>query len=213
MKKVILSSLIIFVLISLLSTVSNAAEAGNFYFSAINNTTSEPVSELGVSVYQLGILTENGNFVLAPKFEKCGLNINDLTQANIDAFKKYATEYAEPVFIKSTDSNGKFTLTNVELGVYLFVQNSKTEDYTMQTMLVTLPEVSGGTDLSYELTVKPKIVTVDKTETMAPPTVIATTLPYTGILNWPVPVLVILGIAVFCIGWLKFYTTSKKKVI
>ena len=72
MKKVILSSLIIFVLISLLSTVSNAAEAGNFYFSAINNTTSEPVSELGVSVYQVGIFTENGNFVLAQNLKNVG---------------------------------------------------------------------------------------------------------------------------------------------
>ena len=80
----------------------------------------------------------------------------------------------------------------------------------MQTMLVTNPEPTEN-ELLYDVTVKPKIVTVVK-ETPVQGIVTDTTLPYTGVLNWPVPVLVIIGIVIFCIGWLKFYTESKKKV-
>jgi sortase A len=31
------------------------------------------------------------------------------------------------------------------------------------------------------------------------------------VLNWPIPVLVIIAIIIFCIGWLKAFTNSKKK--
>lgn len=211
-SKSILSILIIFVLIVLLQVNSNAVEVGKFYFNAINNTNSEPVPELTVSVYQIGVQIENDEFVLSPNFEKCGLSINDLTEKNIEAFKSYAIQNAEPTFTKTTDSNGRFSLTDVTLGVYLFVQDSKTEDYTMQTMLVTIPELTEENGLVYELTVKPKIVAVEKTAEVVVPPVTDTTLPYTGVLNWPVPVLVIIGIIIFCIGWLSFYTNSKKKV-
>ena len=212
MSKKILSIICVVILIVLLQINVYALETGNFYFNAINNTNSEPVSELKVAVYKIAEQLENGEFVFSAGFESCDLNINDLTESNIEAFKSYAIQNAELAFEKTTDSNGKFSLENVSLGVYLFVQNSKTEDYKMQTMLVTIPELTEEKGLEYSLTVKPKIVTIEKEIVSNPPIVTDTTLPYTGVLNWPVPVLVILGIIVFCIGWLKFYTSSKKKV-
>ena len=80
----------------------------------------------------------------------------------------------------------------------------------MQTMLVTNPDPAEN-KLNYDVIVKPKISVVVKDAPVSG-MVTDTTLPYTGVLNWPVPVLVIIGIIVFCIGWLKFYTDSKKKI-
>ena len=205
--KVIIISLVILLLVALLQANSNAAETGKFNFIAINNTNSEPISELSVAIYQVGTQTEEGSFALSEGFEGCTL---ELTQANIEKLKAYAKENAEPAYIKTTDAEGKFSLTEINTGVYLFVQNSKTEDYTMQTMLVTNPDPAEN-KLNYDVIVKPKISAVVK-DAPASGMVTDTTLPYTGVLNWPVPVLVIIGVIIFCIGWLKFYTDSKKKV-
>ena len=206
-SKVIIISLVILLLVALLQVNSNAAETGEFNFIAINNTNSEPISELSVAIYQVGTQTEEGSFALSEGFESCTL---ELTQENIEKLKAYAKENAEPAYIKTTDAEGKFSLTEINTGVYLFVQNSKTEDYTMQTMLVTNPDPAEN-KLNYDVIVKPKISAVVK-DAPASGMVTDTTLPYTGVLNWPVPVLVIIGIIIFCIGWLKFYTDSKKKV-
>lgn len=210
-SKAILSSFIILLLVVLLQVNSNAATTGKFYFNAINNSNSQAISDLGVAVYQVGIQTEEGNFMLSEGFEGYTL---DLTEDNIESLKTYAKENAQPTYVKTTDSNGNFTLTDVKVGVYLFVQESKTEEYTMQTMLVKIPETkTSGTELIYDVTVKPKIVSIESIpNVVTPQPVTDSTLPYTGVLNWPVPVLVILGIAIFCVGWLKFYTDSKKKV-
>ena len=64
-SKVIIISLAILLLVTLLQVNSNAAETGKFNFIAINNTNSEPISELSVIVYQVGTQTEEGEFVLS----------------------------------------------------------------------------------------------------------------------------------------------------
>ena len=53
---------------------------------------------------------------------------------------------------------------------------------------------------------------IDRNETQITRVARDEQLPYTGVLNWPIPVLVIVGIIIFCIAWLKVYSTSKKKV-
>ena len=135
---------------------------------------------------------------------------------NLVLEKEYAKANANPVSIKTTDSNGKFSLNNLDLGVYLFVQENKENEITMQTMLISIPELNKENGLKYNVTVKPKILNkeiVDKNENQKNSTLVQDDkLPYTGVLNWPIPVLVVVGIVIFCIAWLKVYGTSKKKV-
>lgn len=214
-KKIILSSLIFIMLIaSLIGTVS-ATDLGTIQFVAINNTDSNAVENLEVSVYQVSKQDAQGNFEFASGFEDCTLDVDNLSESNLENLKTYAKTNAEPLFTKTTDTNGKFTLTNLDLGTYLFVQENKTDDITMQTMLITVPELTVEDGLKYEVTAKPKILNkeiVDKNESSKTELVKDEQLPYTGVLNWPIPVLVIAGIAIFCIAWLKVYSTSKKKV-
>ena len=214
-KKIILSSLIFIMLIaSLIGTVS-ATDLGTIQFVAINNTDSKAVENLEVSVYQVSKQDAQGNFEFAFGFEDCTLDVDNLSESNLENLKTYAKTNAEPLFTKTTDTTGKFTLTNLDLGTYLLVQENKTDEITMQTMLISVPELTVENGLKYEITAKPKILNkeiVDQNNSGKTELVKDSQLPYTGVLNWPIPVLVIAGIAIFCVAWLKVYSTSKKKV-
>lgn len=214
-RKIILSSLIFIMLIaSLIGTVS-ATDLGTIQFVAINNTDSKAVENLEVSVYQVSKQDEQGNFEFASGFEDCTLDVDNLSESNLENLKTYAKTNAEPLFTKTTDTTGKFTLTNLDFGTYLLVQENKTDEITMQTMLISVPELTVENGLKYEVTAKPKILNkeiVDQNNSGKTELVKDSQLPYTGVLNWPIPVLVIAGIAIFCVAWLKVYSTSKKKV-
>ena len=216
MKKTILSSLIFIILVASLVGTVLAVNLGMIQFVAIDNTDSKTIENLEVSVYQVSTQDEQGNFKFAAGFENCTLNIEDLSERNLQNLKEYAKANANPVSIKTTDSNGKFSLNNLDLGVYLFVQENKENEITMQTMLISIPELNKENGLKYNVTVKPKILNkeiVEKNENQKNSTLVQDDkLPYTGVLNWPIPVLVVVGIVIFCIAWLKVYGTSKKKV-
>ena len=215
MKKTILISFIFIIIMASLISTALATSLGTIELVAINNTNSKAVEDLRISVYQVSQQDEQGNLKFAVGFENCTLNVEDLSENNLENLNDYAKANANPVFTEVTDSNGKFTLNNLEFGKYLFVQENKTDEITMQTMLISVPELMDGKKLTYEVTAKPKIVNkeiIDRNETQITRVARDEQLPYTGVLNWPIPVLVIAGIVIFCIAWLKVYSTSKKKV-
>lgn len=209
-KKMILINLIFIIFIELLCRTVNAVTTGTIIFTAINNSSDTVVENLQVSIYQVKKQDKEGVMQFSDGFENCTINTNNLSQDNIDNLKIYAKSNAQPVVVKTTDSNGKFNLTNLDLGIYLLVQESNNEDITMQTMLITIPELTIENGLKYEVIAKPKIVNTEKP--IIKEEIKDTVLPYTGTLDWLVPVLAITGIIVFAIAWLKVYSTSKKKV-
>lgn len=215
MKKAILSSLIFIITIVSLIGITYADNQGSIEFVAINNTDSKKVSNLEVSVYQVSKKDEQGNFKFAEGFENCTLNVDDLSEENINNLKDYAKVNAKPIFKKTTDLNGKFNIENLDLGVYLLTQENKEDEITMQTMLITLPELNTSGGLRYDITVKPKILNkeiVDENKAQTSQIPLDEQLPYTGVLNWPIPVFAICGLLIFCIAWLKVFGTSKKKI-
>lgn len=215
MKKTILISFIFTIIMASLIGTVWATSLGTIELVAINSTDSKAIENLKISVYQVSKQDEQGNLKFAVGFENCTLNVEDLSENNLENLKDFAKANATTVFTKTTDSNGKFTLNDLEFGKYLFVQENRTDEITMQTMLVSVPELIDGKELTYEVTAKPKIVNkkmIDRNEIKGTRMVREEQLPYTGVLNWPIPVLVIAGIVIFCIAWLKVYSTSKKKV-
>lgn len=208
-KKIILISLILVIAILSMINPVQAESFGKINFTAINNVTSEPVENLEVLVYQVSCQDENGNFMFEQEFKNCNIDINNLSEENLENLKSFAKENVTPLFTQKTNKNGKFTLENLNLGTYLFVQQNQTEAITMQTMLITIPELTVENGLKYEISVKPKISDVAHGGEDIP---IEEELPSTGTLDWIVPVLAITGVVIFSISWLKAYTTSKKKV-
>lgn len=208
-KKIILISLILVMATLAIVNPVHAENLGKINFTAINNINSEPVENLEVLVYQVSSQDLDGNFTFEIGFENCEVNIDDLSEENLEKLKNFAKENAEPIFIKTTNEKGKFTLEDLELGIYLFVQQNQTEAIVMQTMLITIPELTIENGLKYDIAVKPKINEFAQGGEDIP---IEDKLPATGTSDWLVPVLAITGLVIFGIAWLKAYTTSKKKV-
>ncbi len=125
-------------------------------------------------------------------------------------------------------SSGSATFDNLELGLYLIVQTAESDHYeTINPFVVTVPmEVDG--EWVYTVDASPKVGTVTLTETTesggeieesdegteesgetadataaaedAAGTAAASTLPQTGQLFWPIPVLAVCGIVLFILG-------------
>ena len=82
----------------------------------------------------------------------------------------------------------------------------------MKTRFVQVPEIDEQGNSNNIIKVKPKITVVpEEPVDTSTPSSNEDVLPYTGVLNWPIPVLVVVALVLFCIGWLKLYTNSKKK--
>lgn len=212
MKKKILVSSILLVLFILIFANQNifAAQTGTINFKAIDSDGYE-VNNLEVAVYQVAKF-EDSKFIATDEFNM--FDIENLSNENIVSMQEYASENLEYSLTKTTNDKGEFTLNNIEAGKYLLVQNSREDYCTMQTMFVSVPEIT-NTEINYEITVKPKIAVIDayggwEEDVIEPATTPKSELPNTGVLNWPIPVLAITGIILFCLLWIIFY--SKKKV-
>jgi sortase A len=149
---------------------------------------------------------EQGDFEYSAGFEDSNADIDVFTEENINKIQEYAEKNAKPIYTKTTDSNGKFTISELQEGAYLLVQTDSKDKYIVQTTLVQISKES-----NYNITVTPKVSKIANSEkTLLSAIVDESTLPYTGVLNWPIPVLVVIAIVLFCIGWLKTFTNSKK---
>ncbi|MDO5423397.1 MAG: SpaA isopeptide-forming pilin-related protein [Eubacteriales bacterium] len=105
------------------------------------------------------------------------------------------------------NQNGKAVFSNLELGLYLIAQTESSDGYEPLTpFLVSVPMNENGTYL-YEINAEGKVELTsttkptEPTEPTEPKKPKEPTLPQTGQLNWPVPVLAILGMALFLAGW------------
>ena len=97
---------------------------------------------------------------------------------------------------------GKATFTGLSTGLYLIVQNKAATGFTkMDPFLISVPYLDDG-EYQYDVTaaVKPELKRepepTDPTKPKPGPK-----LPQTGQLNWPIPAMVIVGLALFVLGW------------
>lgn len=135
-------------------------------------------------------------------------------------------EYVEANGLKGTtqeiDEEGETAFVDLELGLYLLVQEQAAEGYReVEPFLVPVPIWADGAYVNNVYAnpkqgeIKPDTPdtpdTPDKPETPKPGTPVQTTLPQTGQLNWPVPVLVLAGLTLFTVGWMLRFGTGKKR--
>ena len=126
--------------------------------------------------------------------------------ADAAAFAKLAQAYAKNNSIanqgstKATDAT--VTFTGLELGLYLLVQHKAAKGYeTAAPFLVSVPMEEDGV-LRYDVDASPKVELEKEPEptSTTPPAPTDPRLPYTGQLNWPVPVLTVLGLGLLALG-------------
>lgn len=159
-----------------------------------------------LTLYQVGAVTENdGNysFILSGKFTQSGIDISNISSADLaEKLERYAQSNRLVGTTVEIEGDGKAIFSNLRQGLYLIVQNKAADGYEKITpFLVSVPNEEDGTYL-YDVDATPKLSTLTKTEpkptTSNKPT--DPSLPQTGQLNWPVPVLAALGLLLFSIG-------------
>ena len=214
MRKKIIISIISILAFMLISINSYASAIGSFNFIAIDNKNGEAIQDLDVVIIQVATKDpKTGKYVPTNGFEGTSYDLLDLSESNLEDMKNYAAMNSEVTYRELTNTEGKFNIESVEEGSYLFVQASSKDIYTMQTMLITIPEADEKGEENYNITVKPKIIkNVDDEEKEEEEEKLDDKVPQTGVLNWPVQVLAVSGVVLFSIGWIVFYTKSKKKI-
>ncbi len=195
-----------------------------------------PVPGGSLTLYQVGtLIEENGayRYELVESLQTTGLVLDDLQSPQLA--KELAAKVASAQGNKKEiDAEGRIAYTDLELGVYLLVQEEAAKGYSkLDPFLVTVPEVVNG-EYIYQVQAGPKITLVPETTPAptptAPPTPVVTPqpqtpptfgdgstvqnpsdssaetllpkLPQTGQLNWPIPVMAVVGLWLFVMGWI-----------
>lgn len=160
-----------------------------------------------VSLYKAGEVREdNGDysFVPADAFKGCAAAFDQDSIQSPELAKKLA-EYAankqlSAVTTRTIGRDGSAVFSDLELGLYLVVQKTAASGYgETPPFLVSVPYLEKDQYI-YDVKSEPKT----DLEREAAPTEAPSqggTLPQTGQLNWPIPVLVVLGLTLFAAGW------------
>ncbi len=203
-------------------------------FVTLVDDNGEVMRDGTLAIYQVADLSlDDGNMVYTYKeaFAGCG---EELTQDKLDApaalaekLAVWAEENGVKAIAEETIVNGEVSFSDIPLGLYLVVQTEKAEGfYLMDPFLVSVPHMEDGVWV-YGVDAVPKVEvnaspeTVPETpstpDTATPSSPTAdetpeeTTLPQTGQLFWPIPVLTGLGALLFVIGAFLVRADKKKK--
>lgn len=172
-----------------------------------------------LTLYRVGEIKEddgNYSFSLTGDFIDSGRSLEDIESLDLaKALAEYARGQKLTGFTQKIDEKGRVSFDNLELGLYLLVQNEAANGYNeISPFLVSIPMNEDGVYL-YKVDASPKVElekkpdTTTSTQNTTGTTSTNTKLPQTGQLNWPIPVLVVSGLVLFSVGWV--LRSSKKR--
>lgn len=163
--------------------------------------------------YRVGeIVEQDGNygFRLTEAFAASGETLQDLQTPETAARLAAYAQRNERSGIEVPIENGTALLEvpKGQLGLYLVTQQQLSEGWqAIEPFLISVPGVEEGSYI-YQVDASPKVgpLLPDHTPQPPAPEPIGPTLPQTGQLDWPIPVLTIAGLGLFAAGWfLRFY--------
>lgn len=175
------------------------------------------VSGGAVTLYQVATLyLEDGDMAYAytDGFADCGATLDVEDTSLAETLADYVSSEGVSGTTLSIGSSGTVSFGGLELGLYLVVQTTESDNYeTISPFVVTVPLEEDGVWV-YDVDASPKVGAVTPVEpeedegnesctstTTTTTTTVTKTLPQTGQLNWPIPVLAICGAVLFLVGW------------
>ncbi len=175
-----------------------------------------PLEGVNVRVYRAADADANMRFTLTPAFSGSGVKVaglNDAAQWSraAAALAKYAEENKlAPEHEGKTGAAGALTFSPLAPGLYLIVTDAyktKGGTYTAAPSLAALPGLNAAGDAweySVSVSLKLEYAAAPSPGVSPRPTYpFYSRLPQTGQLNWPVPALVLAGLALAAVGvWL-----------
>lgn len=147
-------------------------------------------------------------FEYTEDFTDCLLPLDELgTQDTANGFVEYAIDHDLLGKKKTINDDGEVHFENLEMGLYLLVQEEAAEGYfAASPFLISVP-MDVGDEWIYDVDASPKVAL--EREPVLPQ--IPPDIPQTGQLKWPIPVLIVSGLALFAIGWALSFAGRKKK--
>lgn len=164
------------------------------------------------------VQVENGadySFAYVQDYESCAVFLENLTSANT---AQELADFTVQNEIKGTrleiDTKGCVTFEDLELGLYLLVQETPAKGYeALAPFLVSVPAMENGTYV-YDVDASPKLqIEQEPTEPTTKPTEPPTDdeLPQTGQTKWPIPILSVLGLGMVIMGYCCIVAGRKNK--
>lgn len=183
--------------------VPDLSQMGSIHITMRHGETVVPGGSL--TLYRVcRVQEDDGNYSFVPTddFTDCGQSFEDLQSPDL---AKTLAQYAKSLsgHTLPIGEDGTVVFPNLELGLYLLVQQEAADGYlAVAPFLVSVPFMEGDTYV-YDVDASPKVnpETTPETEPTEPPAPPEPSLPQTGQLNWPVPVLAVLGLCLFAAGW------------
>lgn len=196
--------------------VPDLDQKGSISLTMAKGSTIVPGGSL--TLYRVGeVCEEDGNYSFRPTgdFADYDQPLEDVQSAELaEDLAEYVKNHHLTGTTKTIGQDGKIVFPDLELGLYLLVQNQAAEGYSKaEPFLVTVPMQEKGAYV-YQVDASPKVAVEQEKKPTSPNspkpgTPGQTRLPQTGQLNWPVPVLVVLGLGLFSIGWMLRFGARK----
>ncbi len=167
-----------------------------------------------LAAYRVGQIRENdGNYSFGKTTAMEGFpgDYNDVGDPKLaEEAAAFVEKQQIPACATAENEAGKAVFTGLELGVYLIVQTEAADGgERLNPFLVSLPMNEDG-HYVYEVNAEGKLQFYrDMDVPAAPPGPSGPGLPYTGQLNWPIPVLAGSGVALFLAGWVLCFRKKK----
>lgn len=217
MKRRILSALCVVLLLGALSLTAFALEIPDLDRKGVIDITmtyeGKAVPGGSLTLYRVAdVHVENGadySFRFTSGYAACQASLDQLGDART---AQAIAEFTQKNKLSGTkaqiDNDGRISFTNLELGLYLLIQEDAAEGYEkVNSFLVSVPGRSDD-QYVYQVNASPKLElkpapTEPSTE---PPTTVPPTeptppqLPQTGMNQWPIPVLAIGGLFLIVLG-------------
>lgn len=212
-------------------TASAAVDAPSLDFDQTGSVTltlaegGTALTDGAVTLYQVADLyLEDGDMAYSytEAFSGCTETLDVTDTALPAALAGYVTDNGVSGTTAAVGADGTVTFDGLTLGLYLAVQTTPSTGYSASSpFLVTVPCAEGDAWV-YAVDASPKVALSAEPETEPEPpeepeptpstsSTTSTTLPQTGQLNWPVPVLAGSGLVLFAIGWWMTATDRRKE--
>lgn len=158
---------------------------------------------------------EDGNYFFGQ--EMTNIRLEDITSPDAPKTQKdfYDNNKKNFDFYTQTQSvkDGKATFSGLSTGLYLIVQNEAADGFSkLGAFLVSVPYMENG-EYQYHVTASMKSELEREPEPTDPPPTKPNDpkLPQTGQLNWPIPLMVVAGLAFFVVGWVLCFGKKREQ--
>lgn len=173
----------------------------------------EAVTGGTLTAYRVGqIKEENGNysFVKTEVMQDFPGSYKDIGSAALaEDIAAFVEENDLSACATAKNQKGKAVFADVEPGLYLIVQIKASEGFEPLTpFLVPVPMNEDG-QYVYAVDAEGKCELHREQDSESPSTPKESSLPQTGQLNWPVPVLTVMGLCFFSMGWMLRFGRKK----